>query len=79
MDLTPSGSTSHPLGEKISRHDSARHAQRQRARTDRRIRRARTAFTIIFLVGAVIGSLLLFAKGCQRDEPQGGSTATEGG
>lgn len=79
MDLTPSGSTSHPLGEKLSRHDSTRHAQRQRARADRRMRRARTLFTVVFMVGAVVGSMLLLAKGCHRDDPQGGTTATEGG
>lgn len=68
MDATPSGSTAHPLGEKLSRHDSSRVAERHRARAERRKRRAKTLFAIIFLTGALGGSLYLISKGFSRME-----------
>ncbi|MCX6955505.1 MAG: hypothetical protein NTV51_25435 [Verrucomicrobia bacterium] len=77
MDAIPPGSTSHPLGEKLSRHDASRAEQRHRARSDRRIRRAKTYFTIIFIAGTLLGSFVLLAKGCPRVDQVAG--ATEGG
>lgn len=37
--------------------------------------RAKTAFTVLFFGAALVGSILLFAKGCHADDSQSSTTS----